>query len=50
MALIALDAGQFHLGLIGTDRLVHAHAGLRRVVETPFDAWGDMDRWRLPLD
>lgn len=50
VALIALDAGQFHLGLIGTDRLVHAHAGLRRVVETPFDAWRDMDRWRLSPD
>lgn len=47
VALIALDAGQFHLGLIGADRLVHAHAGLRRVVETPFDGSEDVARWRL---
>ncbi|WP_411340593.1 peptidoglycan endopeptidase [Sphingopyxis sp. J-6] len=48
VALIALDAGQFHLGLIGTDRLVHAHAGLRRVVETPVGGSEDLARWRLP--
>lgn len=48
VVLIALDAGQFHLGLIGTDRLVHAHAGLRRVVETPVDAsLAAASRWRL---
>ena len=38
VALIVLPAGQFHLGLIGTDRWIHAHAGLRRVVEAPVDA------------
>lgn len=38
VALIALPAGQFHLALTGPVSLVHAHAGLRRVVETPFDA------------
>ena len=37
VALIAFAAGQFHLGLIGPASLVHAHAGLRRVVETPLD-------------
>ena len=37
VALIALAAGQYHLGLIGPASLVHAHAGLRRVVETPLD-------------
>ncbi|OHD01610.1 MAG: hypothetical protein A2885_03365, partial [Sphingopyxis sp. RIFCSPHIGHO2_01_FULL_65_24] len=37
IALIAFAAGQFHLGLIGPASLVHAHAGLRRVVETPLD-------------
>ena len=47
VALIALDAGQFHLGLMGTDRLVHAHAGLRGVVETPVDGWGEAALWRL---
>nr|WP_166945774.1 NlpC/P60 family protein [Sphingopyxis panaciterrae] len=48
VALIAFDAGQFHLGLIGADRLLHAHAGLRRVVETPINGIGqEMGRWRL---
>ena len=48
VALILFDAGQFHLGLIGPGRLVHAHAGLRRVVETPFDGGArDVSRWRL---
>ncbi|WP_184648572.1 peptidoglycan endopeptidase [Sphingopyxis sp. JAI128] len=47
-ALIALPAGQFHLGLIGCGRMVHAHAGLRRVVETPVDAQLlAAARWRL---
>ena len=36
--LIALPAGQFHLGLLGGEHLVHAHAGLRRVVFAPFQA------------
>jgi cell wall-associated NlpC family hydrolase len=46
--LIALAAGQFHLGLIGTTTFVHAHAGLRRVVETPLDAaLLAAPRWRL---
>lgn len=48
VALIALDAGQFHLGLIGTETLVHAHAGLRRIVEAPLDAaTRAAARWRL---
>ena len=48
VALIAYPAGQFHLGLMGLDRLVHAHAGLRRVVETPIDdGLRDVGRWRL---
>lgn len=48
VALIALAAGQFHLGLIGAATFVHAHAGLRRVVETPFDsAVRGAARWRL---
>lgn len=46
--LFAYPAGQFHLGLTGLDRLVHAHAGLRRVVETPLDdAMRGMACWRL---
>ena len=49
--LIALAAGQFHLGLIGDATFVHAHAGLRRVVETPLDATvRAAPRWRLPRD
>ncbi|AJA07528.1 hypothetical protein SKP52_02995 [Sphingopyxis fribergensis] len=48
VALIAYPAGQFHLVILGSASFVHAHAGLRRVVETPLDrpicglAW-----WRL---
>ncbi|KTE00432.1 hypothetical protein ATE71_21210 [Sphingopyxis sp. H115] len=38
LALIAYPARQYHLGLLGPETLVHAHAGLRRVVETPVDA------------
>ncbi|MGH6653325.1 MAG: NlpC/P60 family protein [Sphingopyxis sp.] len=48
VALIALAAGQFHLALIGAASVVHAHAGLRRVVETPLGV--DVRaaaRWRL---
>lgn len=47
VALIALPAGQFHLGMMGTDSLVHAHAGLRRVVETPIAGMDGMVLWRL---
>jgi hypothetical protein len=48
VALMALPAGQFHLGLLASDRAIHAHAGLRRVVETPIDdGWWAADRWRL---
>ena len=48
VALVALAAGQFHLVLMGADRCVHAHAGLRRVVETPLDAMLiAARRWRL---
>lgn len=45
VALIAYDAGQFHLGLMGAGTMVHAHAGLRRVVETPVTGCGEL--WRL---
>lgn len=48
VALVALAAGQFHLALMGPDRCVHAHAGLRRVVESPLDAvLMAAPRWRL---
>lgn len=46
--LIVHAAQQYHLGLMGTDSFVHAHAGLRRVVETPCDAAvSAAARWRL---
>lgn len=47
VALIALAARQFHLGIIGAASFVHAHAGLRRVVETPLDGLTHATRWRL---
>lgn len=51
VGLVALAAGQFHLALLGPDRCVHAHAGLRRVVEAPIDAvLMAAPRWRLILE
>lgn len=48
VALITYRTGQFHLGLIGRASIIHAHAGLRRVVETPFDGMIEAaPRWRL---
>lgn len=38
VALIAHPARQYHLALLGPETFVHAHAGLRRVAETPLDA------------
>ena len=35
IALIACGHGQYHVVLLGPDSHIHAHAGLRRVVETP---------------
>lgn len=47
VALIMLAARQFHLGVIGPASFIHAHAGLRRVVEAPLDAAMQSTRWRL---
>ncbi len=48
VALVALAAGQFHLGVMGPATFVHAHAGLRRVVETPLaNPLPDFETWRL---
>jgi len=48
VALIGHPAGQYHLGLIGQETFIHAHAGLRRVVETPLDtSVRGAARWRL---
>lgn len=47
--VVLLDAGpaQFHLGLWTGDSLIHADAGLRRVVETPGAArWPINSIWR----
>jgi hypothetical protein len=47
--LCELGAGQCHLGLGGADSVIHAHAGLGRVVESPWDAdWAAADVWRVP--
>jgi hypothetical protein len=48
VALIVHPARQYHLGLLGSETVIHAHAGLRRVVETPIDAAARAAaRWRL---
>ncbi|MBJ7501798.1 MAG: peptidoglycan endopeptidase [Sphingopyxis sp.] len=48
VALFVQPARQFHLGLLGPETFIHAHAGLRRVVETPLDAaTRTAPRWRL---
>jgi hypothetical protein len=39
---------QLHFAIIATDGAVHAHAGLRRVVLTPFPLpWPVIGRWRF---
>lgn len=41
--------GQRHFGVVTPQGLVHAHAGLDRVVEGPIDAgWTITGAWRLP--
>lgn len=48
-ALVVGEAAQFHLGIMDAGRVIHAHAGLRRVVEAPLDKeWDAARRWRLP--
>lgn len=48
VALIAHPARQYHLALLGAETFIHAHAGLRRVAETPIDAATRAAvRWRL---
>ena len=40
---------QRHFGIVTPEGLVHAHAGLDRVVEGPIDTeWTIVGRWRLP--
>lgn len=47
--VIAPASGQRHFGIVTPSGLVHAHAGLGRVVEGPIDpAWQLVQAWRLP--
>lgn len=47
--LIAPAARQRHLGIVTPGGIVHAHAGLERVVEGPIDPdWTIIGAWRLP--
>ena len=47
VALLPMGAGQFHLAVLDQESAVHAHAGLRRVVESPLaDGWAAASRWR----
>jgi cell wall-associated NlpC family hydrolase len=47
--VIAPAARQRHFGIVTTSGIVHAHAGLNRVVEGPIDpAWVIIGAWRLP--
>lgn len=47
--LFRISAGQFHLGIVGENgELIHAHAGLQRVVATPPPiVWATERHWRL---
>lgn len=48
LLLFDAGAGQFHLGIAVLGGLVHADAGLRRVVERPGDApWPLLGVWRV---
>ncbi len=47
--LLAPGPAQFHLGVWTGSGLIHAHAGLRRVVETPGTlAWPVIGAWHAP--
>jgi cell wall-associated NlpC family hydrolase len=47
--LLAAGPAQLHLAIVGVNGgIVHAHAGLRRVVHTPFPLpWPVVGHWRL---
>ena len=49
LLLLRPSPGQFHLAINGSnDRMIHAHAGLGRVVSTPTPALASITaRWRL---
>lgn len=45
--LMSVDADRVHLGIRTFDGFVHAHAGIRRVVETPgMPQWPVLSAWR----
>lgn len=47
--VVAPDARQRHLAVVTPAGVVHAHAGLGRVVEGPLDrGWSIIGVWRLP--
>ncbi len=49
IALLAPQARLRHLGIRVAGGLVHAHAGVARVIEGPVDpAWQWLGAWRLP--
>ncbi|WP_419813854.1 peptidoglycan endopeptidase [Glacieibacterium sp.] len=51
LLVAAPAAGRRHLGIVTPGGLVHAHAGLRRVVEAPVDpGWAIVAAWRFPDD
>lgn len=47
--LLAVGPAQLHVAIVGVaGGIVHAHAGLRRVVHTPFPlSWPVVRQWRL---
>ena len=49
LMLLRPSAAQYHLAIVGPDRmLIHAHAGLGRVVASPSPLpWPTQARWRL---
>lgn len=50
LVLLAAGPAQFHLGIVSDLGLIHADAGLRRVVERPgVLPWPVIGAWRLPV-
>lgn len=48
LLVLAVGAGQLHLAIFTGDGIVHADAGLRRIVERPGPApWPLLGAWRL---
>jgi len=49
LILVAPASGRRHLGIVTDAGIIHAHAGLNRVVEGPLDpAWRRLGAWRFP--